>query len=69
MMPILMLIMMFKFCVKESGKLVGLENFGAAGFSLQPGWISAPSISQKILPDLSPFPHPIFTLLLLEVGD
>ena len=32
MMLILMLIMMLKFFVKESSNLIGLENFGAAGF-------------------------------------
>ena len=37
MMLILTLIMMLKFCVKESPNLIGLGNFGAAGFPLQPG--------------------------------
>ena len=42
MMLILMLIMMLKFCVKESSNLIGLENRGAAGFSIRAGlgWCS-----------------------------
>ena len=49
MMLILMLIMMLKFCVKESSNLIGLENFGAAGFFIKAGFgFSAPPISQKV---------------------
>ena len=42
MMLILMLIMMLKFCVKESSNLICLENRGAAGFSIRAGlgWCS-----------------------------
>ena len=47
MMLILMLIRMLKFCVKESSSLIGLENFGAAGFFIQPGWVSAPLFVRK----------------------
>ena len=48
MMLILMLIMMLKFCVKESSNLIGLEHFGAAGFfiTVGVGWCLSP-ISQK----------------------
>ena len=48
MMLILMLITMFKFCVKESSNLIGLKNLGLQGFSLQLGWVSAPPVSQKV---------------------
>ena len=48
--------------------------FGLQGFSLQPGWVSAPPISQKKRPNLPRPPtapnfyiHQVFTLLLLEV--
>ena len=37
MMLTLMLIMMLKFCVKESSNLIGLENFGAEGFFITVG--------------------------------
>ena len=37
MILILMLIMMLKFCVKESSNLIGLENFVAAVFSIIAG--------------------------------
>ena len=36
-MLILILIMMFKFCVKESRNLIDLENFGAAEFFITVG--------------------------------
>ena len=39
MMLILMLIMMLKFCVKESSNLIGLENFGAAEFLITAGLV------------------------------
>ena len=39
MMLILMLIMMLKFCVKESSNLIGLENFGAAGLFITIGLV------------------------------
>ena len=52
MMLLLMLIMMLKFCVKESSNLIGLENFGAAGFSLQPICVSVFPISQKVIKSL-----------------
>ena len=72
-MLILMLIMMLKFCVKEPSNLIGLEHFGAAGFfiTVGVGWCLSP-ISQKATkspPTGPPFPHQLFTLLLLEVGD
>ena len=57
MMLILTLIMMLKFCVKESPNLIGLGNFGAAGFPLQPGLSVAllcQSKSDQIFPDQSP---------------
>ena len=37
MMLLLMLIMMLKFYVKESSSLIGLENFGVAGFFITAG--------------------------------
>ena len=37
MILILMLIMMLKFCVKESSNLTGLENFVATVFSIIAG--------------------------------
>ena len=33
----LMPIMMLKFCVKESSNLIGLKNFGVAGFFITAG--------------------------------
>ena len=38
----MMLIMMLKFCVKESSNLIGLESFGAIGFFFTAGmgWCS-----------------------------
>ena len=44
MMLILMLIMMLKFCVRESINLI----LGPQDVSLQPGWVSAAPISQKV---------------------
>ena len=77
MMLLLMLLMMLRFCVKESSSLIVLEILGLQGFSLQPVWISAPPISQEVIKSLLTFPlsppnfyiHQILTLLLLEVGD
>ena len=37
MILILMLIMMLKFCVKESSNLIGLKNFVDAVFSIRAG--------------------------------
>ena len=37
MMLLLMLIIIVKFCVKELSNLIGLENFGAAGFFITAG--------------------------------
>ena len=77
----MMLILMLKFCVKESPNLIGLENFEAAGFSFTVGlgWCSPyQSKSDQIStrqspPTTTPTPHfyihQIFILLLLEVGD
>ena len=64
MMLLLMLIMMLKFCVKESSNLIGLENFGAAGFFIRAGlglWSPCQSESDQISPDSPPFPHQTFT--------
>ena len=50
MMLILMLIMMLKFCGKESSKQSRLvfKILGLKGFPLQPGWGGAPPISQEV---------------------
>ena len=58
MMLILMLIIMLKFCVKESSNLIG-QILGPQGISLQPRWVGAPyqSESDQISPN-SPNPHP-----------
>ena len=37
-MLILMLIMMLKFCVKESSNLIGLENVGAKWYFITAGF-------------------------------
>ena len=76
MMLILMLIMMLKFCVRESSNLIGLENFVVAGFSITArlGWCSSHHLkSDQISSHQSPPSpnfciHQIFTLLR-EVGD
>ena len=47
-MLILILIMMLKLCIKESRNLIGLANFGTAEILLQPGWVSAPPVNQKV---------------------
>ena len=64
MMLILMLIRMLKFCVKESSNLIGLENFGAAGFFITAGLGQCSpyqSESDQISPDPDPFLHQSFT--------
>ena len=63
MMLTLMLIMMLKFCVKESSNMIGLKNFGAAVF------FKALVFQKQNLPQPTSFLYQIFTLLLLEVGD
>ena len=77
----MMLILMLKFCVKESPNLIGLEDFGVAGFFItaELRWCSPyQSKSDQISTHQSPPPpppppnfyiHQIFTLLLLEVGN
>ena len=77
----MMLILMLKFCAKESSNLIGLENVEVAGFSFTAGlgWCSpyqskSDQISTRQSPTTTtPTPHfyirQIFTLLLLEVGD
>ena len=58
MMLILMLIMMLRFCVKESSNLIG-----TAGFFITVGWVCALPFSQKVTkspPTPDPFPHQIF---------
>ena len=68
MMLILMLIMMLKFCVKESPNLIGLQNFGASGFSItaELGWCSPNrSKSDQISTHQSPSqPHPKFYIII-----
>ena len=81
MMLILMLIMMLKFCVKDSSNLTGLENFGFARYFIVArfGYCSPyQSESEQISSEIHPLPpplsppdfyiHQVFTLLLLEVG-
>ena len=63
MMLFLMLLMMLRFCVKESSSRIVLEILGLQGFSLQPVWISAPPISQKVIKSL-PTPTPFSTKFL-----
>ena len=75
----MMLILMLKFCVKESPNLIGLENFEAAWFSFTAGLGQCSpyqSKSDQISTRQSPptptphfYIHQIFTLLLLDVGD
>ena len=68
MMLSLMLIMMLKFCVKESSNLIGLENFGAAGFFITAG-LGQCSPYQSESDQISPDPQTYYiTLLLLDVG-
>ena len=55
MMLILMLIMMLKFCVKESSNMIGLKNFAAAVF-LNPWFFKS---------QISPNPPPFSTKFLL----
>ena len=64
-MLILMLIMMLKFCVKESPNLIGLENFGAARFSItaELAWCS-PSQSKS---DQPPTPIKIQSLISMSI--
>ena len=54
MMPLLMLIMMLKFCVKESSNLIGLENLGAAGVFITAG-------QGQCSPNPPSLPYQIFT--------
>ena len=77
MMLILMLIMMLKFIVKQSSNLIGLENFGAAGFFITAGLGQCSPYqpeSDQISTDPRPisppkfYIHYVFTLFLLEVG-
>ena len=56
----MMLILMLKFCVKESPNLFGLENFWAAGFSItvRLGWCSPyQSKSDQIFTQPRPTPQ------------
>ena len=50
-----------KFCVKESSNLIGLENFGATGFSITAmlGWCSPhqPKSDQISTHQSPPMPH------------
>ena len=67
MMLLLILIMMLKFCVKESSNLIGLKNFGAAGFFIAAGLgFSAPPFSLKVTKSLPipPFPPPNFYIII-----
>ena len=61
-MLISMLIMMLKFCVKESSNLIGLKNFGAAVF------FKSLVFQKPNLPRPTFFLYQIFTLLI-EAGD
>ena len=71
---------MLKFCIKESSKLIGLENCGTKGFSIAAGlgWYSTHQSKSNQISTHHGFPHPIFyilpmkallPLLLLEAGN